>query len=392
MMKTNPLQYLPHELIIQILLRLPVTSLLRFKCVCKLWLTLISDIHFANSHFQITAATHTHRILFISYSATHETRSIDFEASLHDNSACVSPNLNFMYSQQPYFSLNIKGSCGGFIVLHCFVGLIYLWNPSTGLHKRISLSPINFKGKIFRHLYGFGYDQSRDDYLLVSMSYHDTNNLDNISSHLELFSLRDNMWKKIEGNHFLYMDRNKWDDPIAGTFFNRAIHWLAFRHDISMNLIVAFDLMEKKLLDIHLPNDFCCKSYHCDLWVFGDSLSLWGMGDGAVEIWVMKEYKVNSSWTKTLFLPIDGIPSRYFSPLCCTKSGDIVGTDGSMGLMKYDDKGQLLEHHIYCNDPCESLAIMYTESLLSVPTLLIEFKKMTQTIKTRRRSTRRMRL
>jgi hypothetical protein len=62
MMKMNPLQYLPHELIIQILLRLPVKSLLRFKCVCKLWLTLISDAHFANSHFQITA-THTRRIM-----------------------------------------------------------------------------------------------------------------------------------------------------------------------------------------------------------------------------------------------------------------------------------------------------------------------------------------
>ncbi|KAL5066735.1 hypothetical protein RYX36_017622, partial [Vicia faba] len=46
-----------------------------------------------------------------------------------------------------------------------------------------------------------------------------------------------------------------------------------------------------------------------------------------VEIWVMEEYEVNSSWTMTLALPIDDIPIENFSLLCCTKSGDIIGTD-----------------------------------------------------------------
>jgi len=51
-------------------------------------------------------------------------------------------------------------------------------------------------------------------------------------------------------------------------------------------------------------------------------------GNSKVDIWVMKEHKVHSSWTKNLVLPIDVIPSRRFSPICFTKSGDIVGTDG----------------------------------------------------------------
>ncbi|GAU41597.1 hypothetical protein TSUD_196660 [Trifolium subterraneum] len=304
--------------------------------------------------------------MFISNSDPYETRFIDFEASLHQDTASASLNLNFMPSQS-YSCIEIKGSCRGFLFLYCYLN-IYLWNPSNGLHKQIPLSPIdsNLDAKYFCYLYGFGYDQSTDDYLVVLMSYDTT--LANISSHLEVFSLRNNSWKEIEGNHLPYMNAS--DDPRTGSLFNEAIHWLAFREDLSVNLVVAFDLMERKLLEMSLPDDFDHEPTFCDLWVFGDFFSLWAMGDGIVEIWVMKEYRVHSSWAKTLVLPIDGIPTWYFSPLCCTKSGHIVGTDGVTGLAKYDDKGQLLQHRSYCNGRSGSQVIMYTESLLSPPCFL----------------------
>ena len=37
-----------------------------------------------------------------------------------------------------------------------------------------------------------------------------------------------------------------------------AIHWLAFRHDVSMNVILAFDLVERGFSEIPLPKDFEC--------------------------------------------------------------------------------------------------------------------------------------
>ncbi|PNX92497.1 F-box protein [Trifolium pratense] len=111
-----------------------------------------------------------------------------------------------------------------------------------------------------------------------------------------------------------------------------------------------------------LLDDFDYEPIFCGLWVFGDFLSLRTMGDVIVEIRVMKEFNVQSSWTKTLVLPIDGIPSQL---LCRTKSGDIVGADGGTGLVKYDDKGQLLERHSYGIGRSGSQVTMYTESLLS---------------------------
>jgi hypothetical protein len=34
------------------------------------------------------------------------------------------------------------------------------------------------------------------------------------------------------------------------------IHWFAYHHNLRWDVIVAFDLMERKLLDMHLPDEF----------------------------------------------------------------------------------------------------------------------------------------
>ncbi|CAI8610239.1 unnamed protein product [Vicia faba] len=178
---------LPHELVIQILLRLPVKSLIHFKCVCKLWLSLIShDSHFAKSHFQLTATEPNCRILHISNS----TQSIDVEASLDSG---ISPNLDWIFPE--YFTVNfpVKGSCRGFI-LFCGSLNIYVWNPSTGVHKRIPLSPFGSDLEA-EYFYGFGYDDSTEDYLVVSMYHYNAPPL-----HLEYYSLKANTWKQ-GGDH-----------------------------------------------------------------------------------------------------------------------------------------------------------------------------------------------
>ncbi|RHN59193.1 putative F-box domain, galactose oxidase/kelch, beta-propeller, F-box associated interaction [Medicago truncatula] len=346
--------YLPHHLIILILLRLPVKYLIRFKCVCKSWFSLISDPHFANSQFQFTTATHTRRIIGLS-SLSHEIRSIDVDAWLNDD--LPSPNLNFLLPKS-YFPFEIIGSCGGFLFLYRFPD-IYLWNPSTGFKKQIPVSSFD-SNKPHDNLYGFGYDQSRDDYVLVVFSH--------VSSHLEVFSFPDNTWKEIDGTHIAYVV-----DPShrKGFLFNGSIHWLAWRQDLELDVIIVFDLIKRKLIETPIQNDFGGLTLDADsgLWVFGETLSIWILtSDGErMEIWVFKDYKVHLSWNKTLVLSVDFIPDNLnVSPMYSTKNGEIiiVTTDGSI-LVKYNSKGQLLEHQSFCNSP--SKVVMYTESLLSLP-------------------------
>ncbi|MCI22795.1 F-box protein, partial [Trifolium medium] len=154
----------------------------------------------------------------------------------------------------------------------------------------------------YTDFYGFGYDHSTHDYLLVTMSSQ-VNYNPRMPPHLEFFSLRANTWKEIEGTQFTYRNIMDIQQPAAGFLFNRAIHWFAYYPDLQEYVIVAFDLMEKKLFNMHLPDDFDREPEEYGLWVFGEFLSLWavyyGDFDLTLEVWVMKEYKVNSPWTKT---------------------------------------------------------------------------------------------
>ncbi|KAE9599031.1 putative F-box domain-containing protein [Lupinus albus] len=56
-----PPPFIPFEVITEILSRVPVKSLIQFKCVCKSWKTLISDSEFARKH--LSTIHHHHNLL-----------------------------------------------------------------------------------------------------------------------------------------------------------------------------------------------------------------------------------------------------------------------------------------------------------------------------------------
>src|ERR1044072_3199964 len=65
---------LPEELIVEILLRVPARSLLRFRCVCKSWKTLISNPQFVKDHTNITISDTSITYQRLAYSTNDEYR------------------------------------------------------------------------------------------------------------------------------------------------------------------------------------------------------------------------------------------------------------------------------------------------------------------------------
>ncbi|XP_061371696.1 F-box/kelch-repeat protein At3g23880-like [Gastrolobium bilobum] len=354
------------DVIQEILLRLPVKSLVRFKCVCKSWLSLISDSQFAKSHYELSAAP-THKLLQITRSGS-EARPIDFDASLNDDSFVVSLVPPFPKPGKYAPHVLIFGSCRGFVLIKRYSNF-YIWNPSTGFHRELSYSEIGKQCQSEdKFLTGFGYDPSTDDYLVVVLwaKYYlnpiiDDNGDDDVYVNLKvdrlvLFSLRTNSLKEIQGPHL--PDMYSTSQPL---FFNDAIHWLASGYNSFV--ILAFDMVNKNFFEISLP-DGCSTVdfYFCKLGSMGGCLCLCHFDDTKTKVWIMKEYKVQSSWT---MLEIPG----HVSAVCMAKDGELVALRFDDGeVMKFNDKGELLERCEYCSDDLSGFdTVMYRESLLSVP-------------------------
>ncbi|XP_061355098.1 F-box/kelch-repeat protein At3g23880-like [Gastrolobium bilobum] len=351
----------------EILLRLPVKSLVRFKCVCKSWHSLISDSHFAKSHYELSAAP-SHKLLQITFS-DYEARSFDVDASLQDDSFVVSlvPPLPKLVE---YYAV-IWGSCRGFVLIENKLDSmerphlteeyqnLYIWNPSTGFHRDLSYSEMGQECQnaesAERLLIGFGYDPSADDYLVVVLwPKHDSN----LATRLVLFSLRTNSLKEIQGPHIPYYHI---DNP--SFLCNDAIHWLAYDENLLATVILAFDLMKKNFYEISLPDGDFTDDFNYDyLGTMGGCLCLSRLHDSKTMVWIMKEYKVQSSWTM-LEIP------RCLSAVCMAKGGELValGFDEAE-FMKFNDKGELLARCEYDSDGQSRFEVAaYTESLLSLP-------------------------
>ncbi|XP_058739950.1 uncharacterized protein LOC131612155 [Vicia villosa] len=154
-----------------------------------------------------------------------------------------------------------------------------------------------------------------------------------------------------------------------------SIHWMVCNYklstDVYCDVIIAFDLKESRMSEMALPYCFNYKDYpsNHNLLVLGGLISASTVGMHTVKIWVMKEYAVYSSWTKILEFFVDPALHNSLSIVCFTNRGDIIGRDDEGGLMKFNDKGHLLEHYSSPKgiDPRGFQMAVYTESLFSFP-------------------------
>ncbi|XP_016712492.1 F-box protein CPR1 [Gossypium hirsutum] len=185
---------LPHEMTIEILLRLSVKDLLRFKCVSKPWCSSIDDPDFIKLHLFHSVKTNTNHSLILRHCEYHF-------FSVNYDSLKTTQRLNHPLGEQKT-PIKILGSCNGLLALIDDNGRIFLWNPSTRKSQVLPSSEIEFSSpSIFfpRSTYcGFGYDPISDDYKLVRMVQVHGKNNSYLHSEAKVYSLRSNSWRRIK--------------------------------------------------------------------------------------------------------------------------------------------------------------------------------------------------
>lgn len=188
---------LPDDLIHDILLQLPVKSLLRFKSVCKSWKSIITNHKFTIAHSRLTMHN---------FSSFLMVRS---DKTLFSLSISLNPYGNTTDIKGKFVGLPSKlvledgffyplGSCQGLLCIYAFDNKktrnIYLWNIATNICRCIKSPPI--KPGYYRVLKcGFGFVSSTNDYkILLVIGY----GSDSTRITIHVYSLRNDEWRELD--------------------------------------------------------------------------------------------------------------------------------------------------------------------------------------------------
>ncbi|KAK9949278.1 hypothetical protein M0R45_004811 [Rubus argutus] len=299
-------EHLPEDIIVQILYRLPVKPLIRFRCVSKRWSSIVSNPQFAKSQFKFASER---KILGpkLLVSTSSQLESLDLQTpSFGDDSSLRKLTCPF---KEPGRAVKIVSSCNGmvFVVAHDFHDTSYIWNPSTGLLFKLPYPGFDSKRVGSRPVLprcGFGYVSATDDYKVVAVG-----SLGNSTVSVDIFSSKANSWKRIKSQpHF----SEEYCIKGRGTFSNEALHWLVDTSTDDKSAIIAFDLVEEKFREMPLH---LLKQDEAGCYFFGEM----GVVSGGrlcvasnyvdysywceiIQLWVMMEYDVCESWTKLVKL------------------------------------------------------------------------------------------
>ncbi|KAF5741388.1 F-box/kelch-repeat protein [Tripterygium wilfordii] len=321
---------LPNEIVADILLRLPVKSLIRFTCVCKAWCTLCGDPKFTELQFKHGIANHRGCLLLRHLSDTEGQfvpwRTLNagsyYIAAICGSLLCPEKH----WKADEVFSLrnggtfqeiskvevpilsktghySIVGSINGLICLieshltcPAFGLRIYLWNPATRECRALPEHYINQWNNLLLVLgVGFGYLSTTNDYKVVRII-----TAFNFETKVEVYSVSTDCWRSLETN--IQCQMTQIYDYRSAVFMNQASHWVA-TDDANYSFILALDMVNETLYTLELPNDGGKRqSWHRKLAVLMESLLICIFDPsnmaGTWSIWVMKDYGVPESWTK----------------------------------------------------------------------------------------------
>ncbi|KAE9447134.1 hypothetical protein C3L33_20966, partial [Rhododendron williamsianum] len=350
------IQDLPIDLSLNILKRLPITSLFSVKSVCK------AAYHLASHPELILHHHHLHKnpyglIIRVLSSYINEPCYTN-QLFLVDSRRCLAeinqPRMKKKHNPGPMLS------CNGLVCLLYYKKKLSpsrqyracLFNPLTGEYKFLVLDPglprvreSSHNGTIVTsdQYFGFGFNAMTCEYKLVrivKLSYEDGRTY----LQAEVFTLGKNGCQISEIDTPFVCPHQSSDVVVGG-----AIHWLckdenSTGYDRRSRIILSFDLFEEKFHQIPKPNCEVCEFGKIS--VLGGCLAITGgfretCRTHEVHIWVLKKYGVKESWNRDFVI---GQGCRRLYPLFLLNNGEIVMSCGLKALCCYDPKGDFFSY------------------------------------------------
>lgn len=327
--------YLPSEIIINILSRLPVRTIISCKCICKSWFNLVETEEFAKSHLSNSTpglAIHEYGLKLESYKFFEFEDELDLKHhELH---------YNVVTSFGLPFDGRIHSSANGLLFLRDLsVGIrgLYICNPITRDYIKIHCPREFAQTNPIRATYGFGVSRMSGLYKVVRI-FQDALDL-RIVPKLEchVYTLGTGSWRRTAS-----CGPVGYDGRSVGVFLNGNLHWMVFDQN-DVPLISCFDLETDLFSTPFSPPRLGCGRYSVGLFALKDCLCICDNSSNyKIDIWLMKKYGVEKSWTKEFVISKvpDFVGKSYevVYPVKVFKDGDILMAWEDSFLFYYSNK------------------------------------------------------
>uniref|UniRef100_A0A2N9GG03 F-box domain-containing protein n=1 Tax=Fagus sylvatica TaxID=28930 RepID=A0A2N9GG03_FAGSY len=336
--------FLPPEILIQSLSLLPIKTLITCTSVSKTWKSLIQNPTFISTH--LNRSKNNHLFLFRLCSkqlseATRCNRRAPAEKELYklfwDNNEDFNERTNFdfpFHGESVNGIFNVIGTCNGLVCLadniSRYAYKFILWNPCLRKFVRLPRPNVTFRTHFgYDAKTGFGFDTKTNDYKVARFVTPEWEGLlGKAPPEVEVYSLATGEWRIVTALAPIGAPL----DQERQTFFNGALHWVAVRELPSYEMIyfiMVLDLGDEVLREIALPklseeDDYLGRQ---SLSAYGNSLALFNETDKhSLNIWVMKEYGVESSWTKVCTYAVSGFGYCAAAPrgIAFRRSGEVI--------------------------------------------------------------------
>ncbi|RWR76412.1 F-box protein [Cinnamomum micranthum f. kanehirae] len=279
--------FFPDDVVDQILARLPIKSLFRFKCVCKFWYRLPSNKYFIQLYNEISLRNPMVLVEIL--------KSVYIKSNFicTDSLSCFSEfSLDFLSDR-----VKVRASCNGLLCCASIPnrGVYYVCNPMT---REFRMLPSRERPVSRYHpddeatLVGLAVDPYTQKYNVVLAGFYrpfGRRPLDCLVC--VVFNSETNTWKRFissAGDGFTHMNRNQ------VVFASGSLHWLT----ISCLYILVLDLYSEVWKKIPLPGEIV-NSYgrgnRIYLLELEGAVSVIQISADWMSIWVLKDY-VREEW------------------------------------------------------------------------------------------------
>ncbi|KAL8459560.1 hypothetical protein ACS0TY_036889 [Phlomoides rotata] len=233
---------------------------------------------------------------------------VEITDDLHVNTIT---KLNFTHTASAW----IEGSIDGLLLLHDENDAHYLFNPITRdyIHLHHPYPHPFYTPKSKDIIYGFGVSKITGLYKVVSMM------MGFRSVESKVYTLGTGLWRSVvpPPAQVTYTSRK------SGIFVSGSLHWVT--HDSNATLYISCFDLETELFSTFSPPPLI-KNVRPDLILIALEGSLclceytYTMNDRTLNIWLMKEYGVEESWTKEFVIQSE---VNYY-PIRLSKDGVIL--------------------------------------------------------------------